>query len=313
MTFELTILGSNSSIPAASRNPSAQILNIRDRYFLIDCGEGTQLQLRKNHIKMQRIGHIFISHLHGDHYFGLVGLLSTMNLLGREKPLVIFGPEGLQRIISIQLEAGDNKLRFPMEFRPVPNTSGAVLLEDDILSVTTVKLNHRVPTTGFVFREKPAARKMRKDAIAAYNVPISQITRIKAGADFVAEDGRTIPNSELTLDPPVPRAFAYCSDTCYDESILPHIQGVDLLYHEATFLNEKAERAAQTLHSTAEQAATIAVKAEVGRLVIGHYSARYRELEPFLEEACPVFAATELGIEGKTYRVPVKRRVASQA
>lgn len=307
MVFELTVLGSNSSIPAVNRNPSAQILNIRDRYFLIDCGEGTQLQLRKSHIKMQRIGHIFISHLHGDHYFGLVGLLSTMNLLGREKPLTIFAPAGLEKIISIQLEAGENKLRFPMHFKAIPHNSGTVLLDDELVTVSTLKLHHRIATTGFVFREKPTARKMRKEAIAEFKVPVSVIADIKAGADYVNEAGETIANRILTLDPPKARSFAYCSDTAYDESIIEHIVGVDLLYHEATFLKDKAARARETLHSTAEQAATIASKAKVGRLVLGHYSARYRELEPFLDEAQPIFTNTELGIEGQTYTVALRR------
>ncbi len=306
MIFELTVLGSNSSIPAVNRNPSAQILNIRDRYFLIDCGEGTQLQLRKSHIKMQRIGHIFVSHLHGDHYFGLVGLLSTMNLLGREKPLTIFGPAGLEKIINMQLEIGD-RLRFKLEFKQVPNKSGEVLLDDAMVRVTTVKLNHRIPTTGFVFHEKQSARKMRKEAIAEFEVPVSQISAIKGGADFTRPNGEVVPNRHLTLDPPRARSFAYCSDTCYDESIVPEITGVDLLYHEATFLNDKADRAKATLHSTSTQAATIADKAGVGRLIVGHYSARYRDLEPFLDEARPIFPNTDLAIEGQSYQVPLTR------
>lgn len=309
MTFELTILGSNSSIPAVNRNPSAQILNVNNRFFLIDCGEGTQLQLRKNHIKMQRIEHIYISHLHGDHYFGLVGLLSTMNLLGREKPLTIFGPAKLELILKVQLEAGENKLRFDTTFVAVPHSNGHVLWEDELLTVTTIKLRHRIPTTGFLFREKPAARKMRKPAIVEYQIPISKIPDIKRGADFETEAGEVIPNAALTIDPPEPRSFAYCSDTAYDESIVPHIKGVDLLYHEATFLNEKADRAKQTMHATAEEAATIAAKAEVGRLVLGHYSARYRDLDGFLRESRPIFQHTELGVEGQSYAVAVKQPV----
>ncbi|MBK7571236.1 MAG: ribonuclease Z [Bacteroidetes bacterium] len=303
MVFEVSILGSSSATPIYQRHPTAQVLNIHERFFLVDCGEGTLIQLNRYKIKFHRINHIFISHLHGDHYLGLLGLLSTMHLQGRTIPIHLYCQAPLKEIIDIQLKYSETILRFPIHYHMLDPKNSAVIMEDDDLEVSTIILNHRIPCTGFLFKEKPRSRKLQKDKLQKFNVPISVYQDLKNGMDYTDEFGKVIANSELTTDPKNARSYAFCSDTCYDERILPQISEIDLLYHEATFLNDKEERAKETLHSTAAQAATIAKKANVKRLIIGHFSARYKNLYPLLDEAKEVFPETTLAMEGDVFSI----------
>lgn len=305
MPFELTILGCNSAVPTNQRKPTAQLLNVVGKYFLIDCGEGTQLQLRKYKLRMQNISHVFISHLHGDHYFGLIGFISSMHLMGREKELHVHGPAQLKEIIYVQLEASKTELCYPLFFHDYDVDKPELIYENKDLTVHTIPLNHSLPCCGFLFKEKQKPRRMRKEKIEEYNIPAESVPDIKAGGHFITKDGKQIPHKVLTRSAQKCRSFAFCSDTTYYEKIIPQIKGVDILYHEATFLDELKDRAKQTMHSTAKEAATIAKKAQVGRLIIGHYSQRYFDLKPLLEEACSVFPDTLLAIEGEMH--PVKR------
>ena len=301
--MKLTILGCHSASPRYNSNPTAQVLEIRGNLFLIDCGEGTQLQLRKYKFKMQSIQHIFISHLHGDHYFGLIGLISTMHLLGREKELHIYAPPELKDIIYMQLGASNTELRYPLFFHSFGFESSQVLLENSSITVSTIPLNHSIPCCGFLFKEAQQDRRMRREKLEEYNIPNYSVPKIKAGGDFLMEDGTIIPHLELTRSAQKARSFAFCSDTSYHEPIIDQISGVDILYHEATFLNDLKERALQTKHSTAKEAGTIALKANVGKLIIGHYSQRYHDLDPLLEEAQAVFEKSFLAIEGETHEL----------
>ena len=303
MPFDLTILGCNSAVPTNQRKPTAQLLNVAGRFFLIDCGEGTQLQLRKYKIRMQNIHHVFISHLHGDHYFGLIGFISTMHLLGREKELHVYGPAELKEIIYIQLEASNTTLCFPLFFHEFGFDTPELLMENNDVTVHTIPLKHSLPCCGFLFKEKLKPRRMRKEKIEEYNIPLEAVPDIKEGGGYLSKDGELIPHIELTRSAQNPRSFAFCSDTMYNESIIPQIEGVDILYHEATFLDEVKERAKQTMHSTAKEAATIAKKAKVKRLIIGHYSQRYFDLTPLQDEAQSVFPNTLLAHEGETHEV----------
>lgn len=304
MLFRVTILGCNSAIPTSKRKPTAQLLNVAERFFLIDCGEGTQEQLRKYRIKMQRINHIFISHLHGDHYFGLIGLLSTLHLLGRQKELHLYAPPLLKEIIDLQLAASNTVLRYSLFFHPLSFDAPVKLMEDDHMEVHTIPLRHSITCCGFLFREKQRPRRMCRQKVAQYQIPANFIESIKAGADYQYE-GESIPHKELTLAAMKSRSYAFCSDTAYHEPIIEQIKRVDLLYHEATFMNELASRAEQTLHSTASQAASIAAQAQVKKLVIGHFSSRYTQLTPLLEEAKDVFTQTVLASEGMEINIPL--------
>ena len=303
MIFEVSILGSSSATPIYQRHPTAQVLNIHERLFLVDCGEGTLIQLNRYKIKFHRINHIFISHLHGDHYLGVLGLLSTMHLQGRTIPINLFCPPQLKEIIEIQLKYSETILRFPINYYLLDSKNREVLFSDDDIEVSTIILNHRIPCTGFLFKEKPRFRKLIKDQLQKYSIPVTAYQDLKNGLDYVDQNGRVIANSIVTSDPRKPRSYAFCSDTCYDENILPTINKVDLLYHEATFLSDKEERAKETYHSTAAQAATIAKKANVSRLIIGHFSARYKNLYPLLDEAKEVFAETTLAMEGDVFSI----------
>jgi ribonuclease Z len=303
LPFEVTILGSSSATPTATRHPSAQLLNIHDRFFLIDCGEGTQIQLRKFGFKIQRINHIFISHLHGDHYLGLPGLLGTIHLLGREKELHVYSPSGLKEIIDINHYYSQTSLIYKLIFHFIEDNFCGKIYEDDKIIVETIPMNHRISCFGFLFREKERLRNIIKEKIEEYQIPIQQITAIKRGEDYITPHGTRIPNSELTIPPPPPRAYAYCSDTLYNESCIEQIKNVNLLYHEATFASDMENRAIETYHSTAKQAGTIAKKANVKQLLIGHYSARYKELNVLLKEAREIFSNTLLAHEGETYKV----------
>lgn len=303
MKFQLTILGSSSATPVRNRFPSSQLLNINEKLFLIDCGEAAQIQLLRYGLKASRIDHIFISHLHGDHYFGLPGLLSTLHLNGRTKPLMLYGPPQLIEIINLTLTCSQTQLRYPLEFIPVDAGAPTRLLENSEITVETIIMNHRIPCTGFLFREKPRLPNIIREKIQEYAIPSELISSIKQGMDLRLPDGRMIPNQELTLAPRPSRAYAYCADTLVKPDIIPQIKEVDLLYHEATFTSEMLERANETFHSTAAQAAEIARKAQVKKLIIGHFSARYRELSPLLEEARAVFPPTELAREGSVFDV----------
>jgi len=295
--FELTILGCSSATPTSTRNPTAQILQVAGHSFLIDCGEATQIQLRKFKIKFQRIDHIFISHLHGDHYLGLMGLLSSMHLLGRTKELFIYCPNGLQEIIDVQLKYSATVLNYEIHYRIHDTSKQELLFEDDKVSVETILLNHRIPCCGFIFREKKKELNLRKDVIHYRHIPIAAFADIKKGKDS-GEDGKTIPNAELTFPELPVHSYAYCSDTCYDETVIKQVGAVDLLYHEATFTEDMKQRAKETHHSTAADAAKVALKAGVTQLLIGHYSARYTDLNPLLDEARAIFPNTHLAHEG---------------
>ncbi len=301
--FEVTILGCSSATPTSKRNPSSQLVNIADRYFLLDCGEGTQVQLRKYKLKFQRINHIFISHMHGDHYFGLMGLLSSMHLLGRTIDLHLYAPAVLKEVIDIQYKHSETRLNYKLIFHPLNANHSELLFEDDKLTVETIILNHRIPCTGFLFKEKDKPRKITKDKIAEFKIPITWLNRIKAGENFVNNEGVMIPNEEITGAPIPLYSYAYCSDTCYDERLIKHLTGVDTLYHEATFMDDMQQRAKDTFHSTTKQAATIAQKSGVKKLIIGHYSARYSDLQPLLDEAQSVFPNTVLALEGNQYLI----------
>ena len=301
--FELTILGSNSAVPAYNRNPTAQLLKHKNLSILIDCGEGTQFQMNKFHIKRGKLDYILISHMHGDHFFGLVGLLNSFRLNSRQTDLHVYGPPELEQIILLQADYTSEDWTFKLYFHAMTFGSSYQLFETDELTVTTIPLDHRVPCNGFLIKEKRKPRKIVSEAISKYGVPHTFIKNIKAGEDFVQEDGQVIENKLMTSDPPSSYSYAYCSDTKYNESILPIIEGASLLYHEATFLDEAKEKAALRFHSTTKEAATIAKKAKVHALMIGHYSAKYKDLNPLLEEVQSVFSNAYLAIEGKTFEI----------
>lgn len=304
MQFSVTILGSNSALPTSERFPTAQVLNVSERFFLIDCGEGTQMQLRNNHIRFTRINHIFISHLHGDHCFGLMGLISTLGLLGRTADLHIYGHADLEKVYRPQLAYFCQDMKYQVVFHPVDTSVSSLVYEDNKVTVTSIPLKHRVPACGYLFREKPYDRHLVKEKISFYGIPVSALAGIKKGADFVSEDGRFIPNQELTVPGPRSRSYAFCSDTKYNESIVPIIENVDMLYHESTFLNGDEALARKTFHSTARQAAEIAAKAQAGRLLLGHFSTRYKDLSRFQAEAAEVFPNCSLALEGRVFDLP---------
>lgn len=289
MDFSVTILGSGSATPTLYRNPTAQLINISEQYFLIDCAEGTQLQLRKYKLKFNKIDHIFISHLHGDHYLGLVGLISSFHLLGRERELHIYSPEGLEAIVRMQLEASQTFLRYKLIFHAVDTTESEVIFENKLLTVTTIPLRHRIACAGYLFREATKERKLIKECIKEYAIPLAAMPKLKRGEDVTLEDGSVLKSEEVTKAAPLAKSYAFCSDTKFSYDIAKLVQGVNLLYHEATFLEALAARAKTTHHSTAKQAATVAKVAEVGKLLIGHFSARYTRSEEHVKEAKEVF------------------------
>lgn len=303
MRFDVTILGSSSATPIYNRNPSSQLLNINDRYFLIDCGEGTQIQLLRNGIKAQRIEHIFISHLHGDHYLGLIGLLSSLHLNGRSKPMNLYGPPELKEILDIQFEYSQTQLRYPLIFKPTQVNHPERILENNDVIVETFVLDHRIPCTGFKFSQKKRSRKIIKEVFDELKIPIDLIPDLKKGASYTDKRGKVYTANELTVEAPKPRTYAYCSDTICSWKYIDFIKGADTLYHEATFMHDMLDRATETFHTTSLQAGQIAVKAEVKQLLLGHFSARYRELAPLLEECKTVFENTKLATEGQTFEI----------
>ena len=299
----LTILGCGSALPTRKNFPSSQLLEIRDKQFLIDCGEGTQIRMSQLGIKTNRLGHIFISHLHGDHCFGLMGLISTYGMLNRTAELHIHAQADLEKIMKPQLQYFCAGLSFDVIFHTINARKHELIYEDRSVQVFSIPLKHRVPCCGFLFEEKPRDRHIIREMIDFYKIPTWRILKIKQGEDFITEEGEIIPNEQLTIASDSPKRFAYCSDTAYYEKIIPIIKGVDCLYHEATFMEDELIRSKQTEHSTARQAATIALKADVKKLIIGHYSARYNNQKDLLDEAKAVFENTVLGEDLTVYEI----------
>ena len=277
--MKLTILGCYAATPRTITNPTAQVLEIKNQMFLIDCGEGTQVQLRKHKIKFSRINHIFISHLHGDHFYGLVGLISTFMLLNRENDLHVYGPKGIKELILMQLRASGSYTGYQLFFHELEGTESEIIFEDEKVVVKTIPLKHRIYTNGYLFQEKNQQRKLNIEAVEKYKIDTCYYQKIKFGGAITLEDGTIISNKELTFDPDPEKSYAFCSDTVYNEDILPIINEVDALYHESTFLESEAHLAEKTMHTTAKQAASIAQKARVKTLIMGHYSTRYGNIE----------------------------------
>ncbi|MBF4488191.1 ribonuclease Z [Flavobacterium sp. CSZ] len=299
--MKLTILGCYAATPRTLTNPTSQVLEIKNRLFLIDCGEGTQVQLRKNKIKFSKINHIFISHLHGDHLYGLIGTISTFSLLGRTTDLHIYGPKGIKELILLQLKLTESWTTYDLFFHELESKESEVIFEDNRVIVKTIPLKHRVYTNGFLFQEKPGDRKLNVDAVQQYNIHTAYYQKIKGGGDITLDNGTVIENEKLSFDPIPAKSYAFCSDTVYNEDIIPVIKDVNVLYHESTFLESEAPLALKTLHSTAKEAARIALKANVKQLVLGHYSTRYDGIERFKEEAQEIFPNVLLGDDGRSF------------
>lgn len=304
MVFYVRVLGSSSATIQKKRGVTSHYISCHGTGFLVDCGEGTQLQLRRFDVHQQKIDHIFISHLHGDHFFGLIGLLSTNHLFHRQKPLHLYAPKMLKEIIDIQLLASGTALCYPLIFHDIDDEYEGVLYENKYLEVFTFKLKHQIPTHGFLFKEKPKLRRINMDIVSSEKIPLELLRDIKNGSDYIKDSGEVLKNIDITLPPRKVRSYAFCSDTGYYEAILPWIKGVDLLYHESTFLSgdEPSKRLAE-YHSTAADAAKIALKANVGKLMLGHFSVRYKDVVPFLNEARQIFNETILAVDGKMYKI----------
>ncbi len=298
--MKLNILGCYAATPRTFTNPTAQVLNVKGHLFLIDCGEGTQVQLRKYKIKFARIKHIFISHLHGDHFFGLIGLISTFRLLGRDADLHIYGPKGLKDAMFFLLKIGDSSINYKLIFHELIASESELIFEDNKVTVHTIPLNHRIYTNGFLFKEKIGERKLDLNKVLNYDIEQCYYQNIKLGKDVLNKKGETVKNEWITSNPDVPKSYAFCSDTVYDESILPIIKKVNLLYHESTFLEEHLHLCEKTKHTSAKQAATIAKKAKVQQLLLGHYSTRYKNIEDFKTEAITIFKNVILAEDGKS-------------
>ncbi len=307
MSFSLTVLGSSSALPTSKRNPTAHVLNIHEHFFLIDCGEGTQMQLNKFKINLSKIHHIFISHLHGDHIFGLFGLFSTYNLLNRNNDLHIYAHPEIKHTIKYYTDHFGKNLCYNIVVHPFKANISKLIFENKHLTVETIPLKHRIPTVGFLFREKEKQKNIRKEAIKQYNILIKEIVKIKQGEDYITSDGEIIKNEKLTLPPYKIRSFAYCSDTVYTEKIIPKISGVNLLYFETTFLDRDKKLAKLTYHMTASQAATLAKKAMAEKLLIGHFSARYKDVTSLVDEARNIFKNTDAVEDGMVYTIEAER------
>lgn len=299
--MKLTILGCYAATPRTFTNPTSQVLEIRNRIFLIDCGEGTQVQLRKHKIKFSKIDHIFISHLHGDHLYGLIGLVSSFMLLKRTTDLHIYGPKGIKEIITLQLRLSNSWTSYGLFFHELESDQSEVIFEDEKVIVKTIPLKHRIYTNGYHFQEKTGEKRINADAMKQYQIPIHQFQNVKNGKDIVMEDGSVVENAILAFEPVPAKSYAFCSDTIYDESIVKHITDVDVLYHESTFLESESDLAEKTMHTTAKQAAMIALKANVGQLLMGHYSTRYESIDLFRQEAQTIFPNVLLGDDGKSF------------
>lgn len=301
--FDVSILGCGSAMPTTRHFPTSQVVNVRDKLFMVDCGEGAQIQFRRAKLKFSRLNHIFISHLHGDHCLGLPGLLSTLGLAGRTAELFIHSPGGLGEALTPLLHTFSQGLPYKITFQPFGTEQSSVIYEDRSFAVSTLPLVHRIPCCGFLFEEKPLLNRLRRDMIDFYHIPVEWLPRIKQGADYVTPQEEVIPNARLTIPAAAPRKYAYCSDTAYTERILPLIHGADVLYHEATFAQTEQAQAVKRFHTTAAQAAEIARKARVRRLLLGHYSARYTDETILEQEAKALFPDTTLGWEGMTIHV----------
>jgi len=300
---KLTTIGCYSATPRISAHTTTQVLESRGHTFLIDCGEGTQMELRKHKVKFNQIKHIFISHLHGDHCFGLIGLISTFRLLNREADLHVYGPNGIKELIMLQMKLSKSWIDFNLIFHELTSLESELIFEDDKIEVHTIPLNHRVYTNGFLFKEKAFDRKLLVDKAEAKHIDVAYYRKLKQGADVLNSHGELISNADVTTEGIPSKSYAFCSDTAYCEAIIPIIKNVDVLYHEATFLDAHANLCAKTKHSTAKQAAEIAKKATVGKLILGHYSSRYNNLEDFKTEAQTVFSCVELAEDGKIFQI----------
>ena len=301
--FKIHILGCGSALPTLRHNPSSQIVEVRGKVFMIDCGEGTQIQLRRTHVHFAKVNAIFISHLHGDHCFGLLGLLSTFGMLGRTAKLKVFAPSDYEDLFKQQIAFFMTGLDYEIEFVPVDTSLSKVIYEDKSVTVETIPLQHRMPCCGFLFREKPTLPHIRRDMIDYYGIPVCQINNIKNGASWTTEDGEVISNDRLVYPADPPRSYAYCSDTRYISNLHELVKGVSTLYHESTYTNENLDRAKMFYHSTAQQAAQVAHDAGVGKLLLGHYSARYNNEQVLLDEAKAVFPNSYLTQEGRNFDV----------
>jgi ribonuclease Z len=303
MIFETTILGCGAAAPTGKHSPSAQVLNIHDKLFLVDCGEGTQMQMRKFKVKMQRINEVFITHMHGDHYLGLMGFISSMHLLGRKTKLTVYGPSELKAILELQLKASQTFLEYPLEVVAVDTAAKQCIYDDKSLRVYSFPMKHRIECCGYLFEEKERKPKITKESIARYGLIPSQIIQLKNGLSVVLEDGSTLEPETVCDDPEPPKRYAYCSDTAYSEKVIEAIKGCSTVYHESTFLESEAERAKSTFHSTATQAAQVAKAAGAKRLILGHFSSRYATEEPFKVEASAIFNNVSLANEGMVFTV----------
>lgn len=299
--MKLTILGCHSATPRTNTNPTAQILEIKNNMFLIDCGEGTQVELRRNKIKFSRIKHIFISHLHGDHYFGLVGLVNTFSLLTRETELHIYAPKGLKEVITLQMKLSASWTKYPLIFHELSSNESELIYEDDKVEVYTIPLKHRIYTNGFLFKEKENERKLDINLVNEANINRAYFRKLKQGFDVENEDGVLINNEKVTKDPLPAKSYAFCSDTVYNEAMIPIIRDCTVLYHESTFLDKNESLCIPTKHSTAKHAAKIAQKANVHTLILGHYSTRYNGYDEFKSEAQTIFENVHLAKDGKTF------------
>jgi ribonuclease Z len=297
----VTILGNNSAVPAFDRHPTSQVVTLDGTNYLVDCGEGTQIQMINYKIRRSKISHIFISHLHGDHYFGLIGLISSFGLLGHQQELHVFGPSPLKEIIELQLKVADSTLPFQLYLHTI--TEAATLVDTEKIAIKCFRTNHRIECYGFVFQEKRQPRKLNPGKAKEYEIHSSFYDRLKNGEDYTSKDGNLIKNEWVTEAGEPGKTYAFCADTKYDETIIPHIQGADMIYHETTYLDNLRDRAEARFHSTTRQAATIALKAGVKKLLIGHFSSKYDTLEEFEQEAREVFPATELALEGVAYKL----------
>lgn len=300
--FGVTILGNNSALPAYDRHPTAQVVTLNEQLFLIDCGEGTQMQLSKFKVRRGRINHIFISHLHGDHYFGLPGLITSMGLMGRENELHLYAPAMLQPIIQMQLDVSGSVLPYTLHFHPLGDNE--VLVDNSKFTINSFRVHHRIDCWGFMISEKKKPRRIDKEKAIAHNIPLAYFERLKNGDDYETRSGEVIKNEWVTVPNTPGKSYAYCADTVFTPSIAEHIKGANLLYHETTYLKKLTDRAAERFHSTTEQAAEIARLANAQQLLIGHFSSKYEVLDEFLNETSAVFPNTKLALEGVTYLVP---------
>ncbi len=301
--MNVTILGNNSALPAFGRHPTAQAVSVYGAVLLLDCGEGTQIQMQRYGLRWRKMQHIFISHLHGDHYFGLPGLINSMSLLGRTLPLHVYGPPALETIINTILHVADTELCYPYFFHPLAENSSGILTDNEYFSVTSFPVMHRIPCHGFLVEQKTRGRKLLPEKCREFEIPAFFYDRLKRGEDYERKDGTVIKNEWVTTDGPSPRKYAYCADTVFTESFLDYIRGADTIYHESTYLEKDADRALSRYHSTARQAATIARLSGAQQLLLGHFSSKYKDLEPFRDEAAEIFPGTVATTEGMTYEI----------